>query len=217
MFGTDVTVSGPAVTRTPGCGNAGPDWAVTPRAELKVSAGDRDRTDKYFDDVQIWRSSNGFGKEVGHSGNSASPVEEYDLEGPDGVLMTTQVHRDTNQFNLVLTGPCAWPPDRPDGPASGQLKPLPAPSEKAKADVDVNSEVCKSPRLYVFDPAAPPYAGPGPHPLTILNYGPRNVSFTHEKVAEPAGWLAGAVQSLWGSMSPSPVLTSSFTRPARTR
>ena len=82
VFDTDVTVSGPAVTRTPGCGNAGPDWAVTPRAELKVSAGDRDRTDKYFDDVQIWGSSNGFGKEVGHSGNWASPSRSTTWKAP---------------------------------------------------------------------------------------------------------------------------------------
>jgi hypothetical protein len=130
-------------------------------------------------------------KEVGHSGNWASPVEEYDVEGPDGVLMTTEVHRDTNQFNLVLTGPCAWPPDRPDGPASGQLKPLPAPSGKAKADVDVDNTVCKSPRLYVFDPAAPPYAGPAHIPSrSSTTVRGTSHSRTRKSRCPPAGWPA---------------------------
>jgi hypothetical protein len=191
VFDGEVTVPGPTLTRTPGCGDAGPDWAVTPRAKLTVSAGDRDRADRYFDNSKTWLSRSGFNEKLGDTGNWASPVETYEVKSTDGMLAHTELDRNGNQINIMLTGPCTWPADHPDGPpASGRLQPLPPPGTKTKATTAIDNEVCGSPRLYVLDPAADPYAGAGPHPITVLNYGP--AEFTYERVATPAGWLAGA-------------------------
>lgn len=147
VFEAGVTAPAPVLTRMPGCGETGPSWGVTPRAELTVTAGDK--AEKYFDDATWWLSHSGFSVE--------RPT------GDDGMLLTSEHDRNSPSFKITLTGPCTWPPERPDGPpASGRLAPLPPPARQTTGRALVGADVCGSPKLFVFNVDADPYAGAGP-------------------------------------------------------
>lgn len=173
VFEADVTAPAPVLTRMPGCGESGPSWGVTPRAELTVTAGDK--AEKYFDDASWWLGYSGF------------PAERDTSD--DGLLLASEHARNSPSFKITLTGPCAWPPDRPDGPpASGRLAPMPPPARPATGNVPVEADVCGSPKLYVFNVDADPYAGAGPHPITVLKYGADRPGFLSRDFTLPDSW-----------------------------
>ncbi|PZG01622.1 hypothetical protein [Micromonospora deserti] len=168
---SDARASAPTHSRAVGCAEApggGPDWGVVPRAEITIAAGDK--AEKYFEDLETWVSRNGFGDPT----DNKQPGRPWvvDALSEDGARLVMELPPKSPQFAVTLTGPCTWPPDRPGGPPpSGQLPPLPAPSEPTQTyDSDSEERACRSPKLYVYNQAAPRFAGPGPHPMLLINY-----------------------------------------------
>lgn len=189
-FDAGVTAPAPVLTRTPGCGQAGPSWGVTPRAELTVTAGNLIDGAKYYSDATTWLQRGDFPADREATGFAMNST------GSDGVLLHGERAVDSSAFTLVLTGPCAWPPDRSGGPpATGRLAPLPPPAGPATASVFAGFEACGSPKVYVFNVDADPYAGAGPHPITALTYGPDatvfapdRTTFAYRRFALPDDW-----------------------------
>jgi hypothetical protein len=189
-FDAGVTARPPVLTRTPGCGEAGPSWGVTPRAELTVTTANLVDGARYYSDATSWLQRGDFpvDREASDFGMTSTRA--------DGVRLHGERSWDTAGFTLVLTGPCAWPPDRSGGPApAGRLAPLPPPPGPATASIFTGFEACGSPKAYVFNVDADPYAGPGPHPITALTlsaedtvFGRRAPTFLYEKFALPDDW-----------------------------
>lgn len=172
----DAHASKPAVSRTTGCGDApgdGPAWGVVPRAEVTVSAGKRAR--KYLDDVQQWMYNNGFDNVEHDRKGSAEQLTGVHEDGtrvhaklPVKVVKKNLVVSPV--FTITVTGPCAWPGGRPGGPPpTDRLRVLAPPSGPTEGKWNVE-EACKSPRIAIYAEDAKPYAGHGPHLMTLVSY-----------------------------------------------
>lgn len=201
MLEPEAQVAVPIHSRTEGCAG-GPSWGVVPRAEVTVTAGDQ--AEKLVEDLQTWMGGNGFSgvhddeDNDWHTGNPAD-FREVTGAGADGTAVLVRLTRNAPRFTIAVTGPCTWPPER-DGnpPRSGRLAPLPAPSAPWSA-IGVGSlterMTCRSPKLWVFNDAAPPFTGPGPHPMVIAVYTantePENPPFLYSDVHLPIGSRPG--------------------------
>jgi hypothetical protein len=164
----DATVSATAHSRLQGC-TGGPPWAVVPRAEVTVQAGDQ--VAQLFENLQDWMSRNGF--DGLYDNGNLYPGNDWEVKGrhADGTQVVEHLNDGASQFTVTVTGACTWPPDRSGAPASGRLAPLPKPSKPVSTlstgftGGTADSKVCLSPILYVFNDSAPDFVGHGPHPM----------------------------------------------------
>jgi hypothetical protein len=150
-------VATPTVTTTTGC-PGGPPWGVLPKAVATVSG--QDDPNAQSQDLEDWLLRNGWNFDL------TTPIEQRVHTYPDGTRLLLEIPPATPQLTLVLTGPCSWPANRPGGPKPGRLTPLPAPVGPVTAGGD---EMCVSPRNYVYNTDSPPYTGPGPHPIALID------------------------------------------------
>jgi hypothetical protein len=162
VYAPEDKVAPPSVTTTAGCPGV-PSRGVTPRAETTVSGPDE--PSKQLQDLADWLLRNDFENDTS-TPTDKPPTEERTYTHPDGTHLRVDIPPVTPQLTMVLTGPCTWPATRPGAPPPGRLTPLPAPSGPMSAD---GNDDCDSPRDYVYNTAAPPYAGPGPHPVALID------------------------------------------------
>ncbi len=168
---------------------SGPSWGVVPHAERVVTAGAKAR--KYFDDLHFWLLTDWFSP-LGDSGkttddSTGKSVRTITLESRDGVLMTLRWFWDEPQITISATGPCTWPADRSGGPPGGQLPPLPPPAWPTKPISPKDSELCTSPKRKVFNPEAPAFAGPAPHPVALVFHSDED-RFHYKEPLMSANW-----------------------------
>jgi hypothetical protein len=169
----DAQATPPSHSRSVGCAElpeGGPTWGVRPRAEMTVSAGGR--AEKYLDDVDIWMIREGFGERTKRWRiDTPADVLEVTAEHEDGTQLLMEMARNSGRFTVALTGPCAWPPDRPGGPpSSGRLSPLPPPSGPMQTSSEASAEPCTSPKLSVYNLSSRPFTGRGPHLMAMVRY-----------------------------------------------
>lgn len=174
-------------SRQVGCAalrGGGPDWGVVPRVELTVTVSEhaheprneayehRHEAHELRHEVDLWLLRNGF-TTIRSTGWS------LEAAGADGVsVLVEHSPTEASQFTIAATAPCGWPPERDGGPpTSGRLAPLPAPAGPDQA-VTTNlpgrpavtdaGGACGSPNRAVFNRDAPPFTGPGPHPMYLF-------------------------------------------------
>lgn len=162
VFEPEADVAPPTVTTTAGC-PGGPAWGVVPHAESTVKAAAPPR--KQLQDLVNWLLRNDFDQDI-DTKSTVPPDVDRTLVHPDGTRLHLTVPQGEPPLTMALTGPCSWPADRPGGPAPGGLKPLRAPSGPMSAGPH---EMCSSPRNYVYNRDAPAFAGPGPHPIALID------------------------------------------------
>lgn len=162
VFEPEARVAPPNATTATGC-PGGPAWGVVPRAESTVSAADPPK--RQLQDLVNWLLRNDFDQDIDvHS--KVPPDVDRTLVHRDGTRLHLTVPQGGPPLTMVLTGPCSWPADRPGGPPPGVLAPLRKESGPMSAG---SNEMCSSPRNYVYNRDAPPFAGPGPHPIAVID------------------------------------------------
>lgn len=165
----DLVIAEPARSREAACVSlGGPDWGVVPRL---VTGIDNDERQIAFHNLSAWLKESGFSRTP--ADDSAEPnVEGQDFTGGDGtVIRLRSVIGVRSKLSIVLTGPCTWPPERVDGPPPGRLPSLPPAAEPDDSPGSAGEDACDWPKMFVYNRASPPYAGPGPHPITMLGRG----------------------------------------------
>ncbi|MBN6033976.1 hypothetical protein [Amycolatopsis sp. 195334CR] len=146
--------------QTTGCTENDVAWGVVPHAERTVTADAGAR--KYSEDLASWVSG------AGVSGYESRRIDGDQVTtgvAADGVRLTVRWTWDTPRLTISATGPCSWPADRAGGPAPVPLPPPAGPEWPVSAGYPDDRTVCTSPKRMVFNAGAPPFAGPGPHPV----------------------------------------------------
>ncbi|WP_162788536.1 hypothetical protein [Amycolatopsis albispora] len=165
------------------CAEKEVSWGVVPRAERTVEAGARVR--KYFEDLTSWLA----GADLSEYEDRGREAGGQAVSGVSNEGARLEVHWDWESPRLTLraTGPCSWPADRPGGPVTGQLPPPSTPRWPRKAVGTEDAAVCTSPKRVVFNPDAPPFAGPGPHLVAVIAHA-ESRDFRYDDVVLDEDW-----------------------------
>lgn len=192
VLDSDAHASEPKVSRSVGCedlpangpenvSDRGPDWGVVPRAKITVSAGKNAM--KYLDDLQYWMLDIFDDVEEGWS-TTRKNVHTVTGAYKDGTQVLMELPGGGSNLTITVTGPCTWPSDRPGGPSSGRLAPLPPPPGP---DTGLGDDACRSPKIKVYDIQARPFAGRGPHLMALVDYSDEE-SVEYTEFFLPDGW-----------------------------
>jgi hypothetical protein len=130
-----------------------------------------------------------------YNGGNLYPGNDWEVTGrhTDGTQVVVHRNDGAAQFTLTVAGPCTWPPDRAGAPASGQLAALPKLTKPVSSlstsmgDVHVNPNVCRSPKVFVYNDSAPAFAGRGPHPM-VLSVSGDEQKFLYSELYLPSRW-----------------------------
>ncbi|MGC7098696.1 hypothetical protein ACPZ19_28835 [Amycolatopsis lurida] len=179
--------------QTTGCTEADVSWGVVPHAERTVTAGAKTR--KYFEDLEYWLS----GAELSEHEDTGRMNGGQTVSAITGEGVRLAAHWDWESPHLTLsaTAPCSWPSDRPGGPTPGRLPPRATAKWPQKAVGAEDTDVCLSPKRRVFDPAAPPFAGPGPHPVSLIAH-PEGTDFLYDKPRVNQEWIVEGYEEQGG-------------------
>ncbi len=110
----------------------------------------------YVAPIRKWLTGNGFAV----AEKAADGARTVTGRSADGFAVEASFNG--TSLGLSLTSPCAWPESVPGGPTKPLAKATPTTRSEARS-IEL---ACEKPQFYVYSLIAPPYGGPGPHPVT---------------------------------------------------
>lgn len=157
------------VTEPPSC----PGIGEATNAQFDVSG---ENVGNYVAPIRKWLTGNGFAV-AEKAVDGARTVTGRSADG-----FTVEASLAGSSLGLSFTSPCAWPGSVPGGPT----KPLAKATPKTRLEARSIELACEKPEFYVFSLNAPPYRGPGPHPVTTHTELPEDTVMSGFYL--PEGW-----------------------------